>query len=82
MANSVDINQIVLDTSQDVHDTLLQAQEAIKSLQIATTTINTQALKIGALLDALTADADAAKLTIQDADGVVKTIKLPWLFRK
>jgi len=82
MANPVDINQIILDASKDVHNTLLSAQEAIKSLQIATATINAQALKIGELLDALTSDANAAQLVFKDVDGIVTTVQMPWLFRK
>ena len=81
MNNPVDLNAMVSMASADLHNTLMQTQDAIKALQTAAEGINTQVAKVGALLDALTADAGAAKILIQDADGKIKEIKLPWLLK-
>jgi ABC-type transporter Mla subunit MlaD len=79
---TVDLNAEIQQLSTDLHNTLTQAQQALKALETAAQTVNAQAGRIGALIDGLAADEQGILATVTDADGLIKSIKIPGWFKK
>ena len=79
---ALDLNTLIGDLFTDAHTTLAQARSTLQAVSAAAEAITTQANRLGAVLDGLQADEQGVLATVTDADSVMQTVKVPWLFKK